>query len=381
MRSYALAAALAFASAARADVSPNVVPDAPPGSELAREAPEGLSTELHAYGRFAYTAVQTDPTVDFVGPTNGFRLPSARLELDGSYGPKLHFRFSLDAAREDQPDPNSLNGVRRVALADAFAEVGTERLYARVGQFKVPFNAEDLQSTATLKLAYRSVATRGVLLDEGYTEAGITLDRQLGVAVGGGLRAGDGRLSAEAAVFNGNGPDALVNSNDALAGAARVAFTTKTLTVGVSAFAQQLTTMDRLDLRLNQLRLGASADVLIEVGGLHVFAQALGQSTTETTVADQATPETTPPASLAGGAFVEVSYLLKSLGLEPAARVEVYRPDSLQQSHDLLYETLGVNWYLRDIPVKLVANVVLKQQKAERALKDNALILLAQAAF
>jgi hypothetical protein len=114
----------------------------------------------------------------------------ARFKVDAHVSPHASLVLQLDAAREIQ-------------LRDAYADLGMGRLKLRLGQFKVPFSAQVLESSTT-RLAPERVLinTRSV---PGERERGALLELRLGKDASPILQLG---------AFNGRGANQTENNTD-----------------------------------------------------------------------------------------------------------------------------------------------------------------------
>lgn len=118
--------------------------------------------------RLEYENVQNDNTQSSsapIGRNDGFILDNARLGLDLHYREDLTMLISMEAASDIQDDTNTPIGEIDVRLRDAYVRWDPFWFGGiQAGQFKAPFAAEDLRSTADLLFASRAVGWEGVLV-------------------------------------------------------------------------------------------------------------------------------------------------------------------------------------------------------------------------
>lgn len=125
-----------------------------------------------------------------------FRVRRLRLQWDGNaFRPWFLYTVQIDALDD-------------LILRDAyFTFAYNKQIAPRVGQFKVPYNREELNSSSALQLVERSIVN-----DE------FGLERDLGTVIMGGLGGGN-NFSYSGGVFNGDGRNAVsVDSNLLYAG-------------------------------------------------------------------------------------------------------------------------------------------------------------------
>ena len=148
---------------------------------------EGALT-LSGYLRARYGQVfEGDDGPAFVGVNDGFSLENARFIVDHQTG-RLAARISFDGAVDRRAASNTSVGRVDVGLKDAYLNYEfADAVAFQVGQFKPPFDAEELQSTTQMLFIDRAVASRGVRGVEGYNAGGLSLDRQAGVMAHGGV--------------------------------------------------------------------------------------------------------------------------------------------------------------------------------------------------
>lgn len=338
----------------------------------------GFAIDLSGYLRAQYTFVQDDERrTDFVGRNDGFSIANARFIIDAARD-DVRARLSFDGAVDRRDERNTAKGEVRAALKDAY--VAWEPfgwLNVRAGQFKPPFDAEELQSTADLLFIDRAVESRGVHGVEGFNVDGLSLERQAGVMLySAPLMLEDLPLGAAyyLSASNGSGANRPLNDNDALALTGRLeVFVGDWVTVGGGVFYDQATTGDPPDL-LDEDRLGIAADIGVEVHDLLLFAQFMQVRTEFPDVPAQ-------PDRVARGYHAEIGYRLP-WGLIPAYRYAFYDPTTDFEADDpavqarletdeLTYHTFGLTWLPPGVPLKLQVNYTLTLEDEPFETDDN----------
>ena len=144
--------------------------------------------EVSGYVRARYGMVlEGDDGPDFVGINDGFFLDNARLIVNARKG-ALDAVVSIDGAVDRRAAANTAQGQVDVGLKDAWVGYAVaDALKIQAGQFKPPFDAEELQSTRSMFFIERAVESRGVRGVEGYNVEGLSLPRQAGALVSGKL--------------------------------------------------------------------------------------------------------------------------------------------------------------------------------------------------
>lgn len=351
-------------------ISP-AAPAAPPpadgeasGNQPASEkgtVPDKFKLDLSGYIRLGGSMVQADADAPFIGQTDGFQLMNARLLLFGTYGERLTFELSVDGAQDPRGEPEK--GVLPLGfnLKDAFAQVRvSDALWFRFGQAKVAFSAEDLWSTSRLRFARRSIVTDGLRPGEWLKPAnGLGMDRELGLAAGGGVALGDLFLEYEAAAVNGNGANRAQNDNAKVAGVARVKLTVPAgpvrLELGGSGSYNPAST-GVLPNRYEERQIGYAADLSASWEGLHLFGMLLGRHATGVTNRLE--------AYTALGVVAQAAYRFDGLGLEPAYRFATYHPDSTIPGDKATTHSVGLNWYASELPLRALISYTLRMEEA-----------------
>lgn len=346
------------------------------------------SLAIGGYMRTAFTYIEADPDFELYGRNDGFQLLDARLITRADMDNGLGAILSLDAgSRLVRTAPDSPVEELAMRMADAYIYYSPlEFLEFNAGQFKAPFDAEDLISAADLRFIHRSVANRGVQDVEGFNVAGMSQDRQLGVQARGTYPfdsddpEGGPAVSYAAAVANGNGPNQSLNENDSLAYYGRAAFHWGDLiSVGGAAFQNNQTFGEPPD-QLDREVWGWTADVQLQTHGASLFANIVSE-TRNVPELDQ-DPETTGL-----GYQIQVAYEEPNFGFQPAYRFAYYDPtfdhggqgqDDFFEYDALFHHTVGLNYNAQEYPVRLMANYTFALQEEQRRLDNDRLDLLLQ---
>ena len=357
------------------------------------EEEDRWTLHIGGYHRIGFTHIQADEDHELFGRNDGFALSDARLSLRGQMDNGLGFITTLDAgARLMRTTPDSPVEELAVRLTDAYVYYAPldHFLEFNLGQFKAPFDAEDLISTADMLFINRSVANRGVQDVEGFNVAGMTQDRQIGLQARGSVPfidiagpEGDDEplgISYAAALTNGNGPNVSMNENSRFAGYGRLALTWGDIvSLGGAAFYNPRTFGDPPDM-IDRNISGWTADVQANLMGFSLLANVVSE-TREVPEIEQ-DPETTGL-----GYQVQVAYEEPFFGIQPAYRFAFYDPtedhggegeDDLFEDDALTYHTIGLNYNARDYPLRLMANYTLKFEEEARQLDNDQLDLMLQ---
>jgi len=360
MRKFALALVMLAACPALAQV------EAPPKKWFER-------VELFGYAKAGYYFVIPPAQDDsLIGGRNGFRLVNVRVGMSMRPVDALEVVVSLDGSVAKRNETDPLNGNRVVDLKDAYVEWSPSR-YAllRIGQFKAPFDQEELLPDGQLPFISRSVVSDGMLPPEGYPTEGMSLDRQVGVQVSSErLGPAEAGFRYALAVVNGNGANALNNDSNAVAPVGRVAYEYKDLlAVGVNAFYDQ-----RLEgLRPNRLqssRLGLGADVGVKVGGLDALAVLMRRTTTH--------GDTGLPAEAALGIMGQVHYLHAASGIEAGLRFAYYDPTNLVPDAKLKEGAAMVGYRLKPVPLRILAQYTLRLEEPAVTVANDSIDVMVQ---
>ena len=335
--------------------------------------------DIGGYIRAGYTYIEADPDHELFGRNDGFRLADARLVMRGELDYGLGFIMSLDAgSRLVRTSPDSPVEELAVRMTDTYAYYAPfDFLEFNLGQFKAPFDVEDLISTSNLLFINRSVANRGVQDVEGFNVQGMSQSRQIGLQARGQypiLDDEDGPMvSYAAAVANGNGPNRSMNENDRLAYYGRLSFHWgDMIAIGGGAFINDRTFGDPPN-QVDRETWGWTADVQASLYGASLLANVVSE-TREVPELEQ-DPETTGL-----GYQLQLAYEEPYFGFQPAYRFAYYDPtsdhggegpDDFFEEQALTYHTIGLNYNAPYYPLRLMANYTITVEESDARSLDN----------
>lgn len=357
-----------------------------PTAALADDA--AWDTRWSGYVRAGFEHVQDDPDIDYVGDHDGFLLHNARLNYSGTEKKSgVSFRVGVEGAADlgnDLNDPQSELGVR---LRDAYVRWDPSKYVGvQVGQFKAPFAAEELVSTADLRFVGRSVGIDGVAVGRGFEEDGLGVDRQMGAMLApaehirfGGLGVGYYLMAA-----SGNGANQALDDNGKPAYYARLELSwEEMLTVGGGGYRNERALLPHgTDQVVETTNTGMAADLLFRMMGVEVFAQLAQVKVEHDTVT--VNPDQTSRA-LSG----QISYRIEALpvALTPAYRFAQFEPytgsDEVSDltSRKIQYHTLGLRADHPDTALSLHLDYTLTGEESARELENNRFEAVAQMVF
>ncbi|MFZ5468300.1 MAG: porin [Myxococcota bacterium] len=327
---------------------------------------------LEGYAKLGYFWTEASADDALIGSNNGFRLANARIGAGLELSQQLIVFASLDGsvARRNEVDP--LRGNRVVDLKDAYIQWAPSRFARlRAGQFKAPFNAETLLPDNALPFVTRSVVTDGVAPPEGFTRAGLTLDRQVGLEVGSERLGGPSGLRYTLALVNGNGPNVLDNDNNSVTPVARVAYERgETFSVGANGYYNQASEGVRPN-RLTSNHLGAGGDVTLNVGGLSAFAMVVWRQIDHTNNA--------LPTESGLGLVGSLRYVYHRL--EGGVRYAQYEPSSAEPSDRLTELAVMIGYRAKKLPMRLIAQYTLRGEESPVQVNNNSIDGLLQVSW
>lgn len=340
---------------------------------------------VYGYLRAGYDRTNPDDRYTFVGRNNGFVLDSARVGVQGrnrEHG--LVFRVSMEGASDVLTSPNTPLGTLSVRLRDAFGRWDPSAWVGiQVGQFKAPFQQEELRGTQDLLFASRAVGVEGVLPGRGLQTPGIQVDRQVGVMISPEKPLGreDGFGAAYyLMVTNGNGSNQLLDDNGKPALVARGELVyAKHVMVGAAVVRNQRTVGEPPNL-YEEDDLALTGDVTVRVSALEVFAAATRQRTVFPTVGASAR------AQLAFHAQAGYRIDLGPAYVMPAYRYAYFHPWQSGGSegfdtYRVQYHTVGARVGPTRLPLAAWLNYTFTQEEAGRALSNDRLEILGQLTF
>jgi len=347
--------------------------------------PPGWRLGISGYVRTLFTTIQNDPNVDFVGRHDGFDMLDARLKLDGQLANGLGFQFELDGAVKRTSGTVNSPVVDLVArLKDAYISYtpfGPLRVSA--GQFKPPYDVEELTPNSELLFIHESVGSRGIRNVEGYNVAGLSLDRQVGLRLDAAqpwypMADGDDPeglgLSYALAATNGNPARRSLNDNDRLAYYGRGALHWADIVqLGGAYYLNDKSVGERPD-RYGLRTTGWTADLTVDVAGVTAVASFLEQT-------DVPFDGDNEEGSVTSRAYQgQIAYEEPFLGFQPAYRYAYYDPserydggagDGGFSSDRRVHHTFALNYNADDYPLRLMLNYTLAREQQERTLTND----------
>ncbi|MEM6733693.1 MAG: porin, partial [Myxococcota bacterium] len=334
----------------------------------------------------------------FVGRNDLFGLGGARVNLRGDYGDSLYVKVSLDGSGSTFDSPDDPVGRFETSFRDIYFGYqlgGGLTLYA--GRFKPPFDTEALTAVENLFFVNRSLESRGVRREEGWSNDqfnGFAPGRQLGVMLTGDHAVGgeDVRLSYQVALTNGSSGDLSLNDNDFPALYGRVALrlrgekdkfegyrradeegpasylVTDGLQIGLGGFVNEITTGLPPN-RFNDRIFGGSLDVAAKYSYFIFQGQILAQQVQHLTRGD-----TADERGLGGHA--QISFDVLGSGFYPGYRFAILDPREpidetavieTADSDRVVHHTIGLKWISKTLPLMgfLEYTVALEQEGRE----------------
>ena len=371
------------AQSSRASATPDTIQPPPiePGAAEAEKSEWDFS--LYGYLRGAYDYTFKDDRYDFVGRNNGFVLDSARVGAQGrsrTYG--VTFRISIEGASDVVSSPNTPQGSLAVRLRDGFARWDPVSFAGiQVGQFKAPFQEEELRGTQALLFASRAVGVEGVAPGRGFQLPGIQLDRQLGVMLSPIQPiGGDVSVSYYLMVMNGNGANQLLDDNGKIGLVGRTELDIlKHARIGAAVFHNERTVGTPPNL-YNEQDFGLTGDVSVNVAGLEALAAVTRLRTVFPTVG------TSARVQLAYHAQAGYRFDISQLQLTPAYRFAYFHPWEAGggggfDGQKLQYHTLGLRFAHAKLPATAWLNYTLTGEEEGRKLSNDRIEILGQVTF
>jgi len=291
-------------------------------------------------------------------PHDTFRLRRAEIKLSGEVNPMVSWAIMVDPAqvREDDTTTSKIDGTnyvtsvgRKSILQDFYItlKVHPTSLFD-IGQYKVPFGMEGLESSAKLDLIERStMATVFKWADY----------RDIGVTYKGNFKLSGVKILPSAGIFNGEGQNKL-DANNPMAYVGRlVVKPIEALHLGIARYDGEVGTA-----KTPNRRTGLEAKVT--VGPASVYGEyATGES---------------------GGKDKDMFYVTATCMLgklfQLAARYDWYDPDKDASGDANDEKTIGVNYFLDKYYAKFAVNYVFRGEQGDSV--DNDLFrALAQVSF
>ena len=351
-----------------------------------------LPFKLNGYFQFKYQFMEDDEEVKYLGRHDGFRFNKIRLNITSPLEESfLSWKISLDGAKKHINEDDSSLGNTYVALADIFLKVKlSELIKIKIGQFKAPFNVEELTDEQHRPMIRDSLLSDGIEFGEGYdfkpAEKGITLDRQIGISLLGNLSL----VSYELMLFNGNGINKVANDNNNLGLAGRIDLNllNKAIILGANGYMRTITVSEAGEIEYisNEEEIAYGADLQLDYMNLILVTQYLIK-TTEYPTTKQNTETST-------GYMANIGYrifLSNKLQLIPLFRICSFDPTDISKKEEddyyspdlndeLNYYTAGLN-LIYDKNLNIKTNFTWRNEHIERTLKNNGLEILLQYMF
>ena len=365
-----------------------------PGGMAGAAAVPSRPIELSSYFILNGQWVQQDPNYLYVGRNNGFSLADARIEVTGRPSENLWLFLSIDGAVANRSASDPSQGTRVVALKDAYgvyafngfqggniftralgAMLGHLRIQA--GQFKAPQDVEHLLEETEIKFPSRSLVTDGLHAPAGYETNGLSLDRQIGIAIGTDvITLPFGSIAAQVAVTNGNGANTLFNGTSIPGVVGRVAIGLfGFVSLGGDAYFMPQATGTQPDLFRDNW-VGAGGDIRVEWNGLHVMALVQWRNTQHITSG--------APDEVSLGYSAEAAYRLPGAlhFIEPAVRYASLNPSDKIPTGQIQSLDAALNLYAPGLGSgRLSIAYVHRMEDTSRTLQNDGLDLSMQVRF
>jgi len=380
----AQSAAAAQAQSAAASRPDGVQPTpSQPGPQLPERPKNTWDLTPFGYLRAGYDHTMKDDRYAFVGRNNGFVLESARIGMDGRADAwNIAWRASIEGASDVLSAPNTPQGTLSVRLRDAFARWDpVEWLGVQVGQFKAPFQEEELRGTNTLLFASRAVGVEGIPPGRGFETPGLQLDRQLGVMLSPAKPiGGDVAASYYVMLMNGNGSNQLLDDNGRFGIVGRTELGIfEYVRLGAGVFRNDRTVGIPPNLYTEE-DFGLTGDVFVTVAGLQVFGAVTRVRTVFATVGASAREQ------LAFHGQAGYRFDLPGWFIGPAYRYAYFHPWQAggAQGFDafkVVHHTFGVRAGLAKLPLQAWLNYTATVEEDGRKLDNDRIELLGQVTF
>ncbi len=349
-----------------------------PGGMAGAAAVPSRPIELSSYFILNGQWVQQDPNYLYVGRNNGFSLADARIEVTGRPSENLWLFLSMDGAVANRSASDPSQGTRVVALKDAYGVYSPGyHLRIQAGQFKAPQDVEHLLEETEIKFPSRSLVTDGLHSPAGYETNSLSLDRQIGIAIGTDvITLPFGSIAAQVAVTNGNGANTLFNGTSIPGVVGRLAIGLfGFVSLGGDAYFMPQATGTQPDLFRDNW-VGAGGDIRIEWSGLHVMALMQWRNTQHLTSG--------APDEVSFGYSAEAAYRLPGFAhfLEPAVRYASLNPSDKIPTGQIQSLDAALNLYAPGLGSgRLSIAYVHRMEDTSRTLQNDGLDLSMQVRF
>jgi hypothetical protein len=326
-----------------------------------------------------------DDRYTFIGRNNGFVLDSARVGLDGHSAEEWHvaFRVSIEGASDELSNPNTPIGNLSVRLRDGFARWDPIPFIGiQAGQFKAPWQEEELRGTNTLLFASRAVGVEGVLPGRGFQTPGLQLDRQIGVMLSPSAPIGSEAVAVSyyLMLMNGNGSNQLLDDNGkfGVVGRAELGIY-EYVRLGAGVYHNDRTVGEPPNL-YSESDTGLTGDLSAKIGGLQAMAAVTQVRTVFPTVNVAARVQ----LAFHGQAGYKFEFANWHIG--PAYRYAYFHPwqsggaDGFD-AYRVQYHTAGLRAGLTKVPLQAWLNYTLAQEGEGRKLDNDRIELMGQVTF
>ncbi len=336
---------------------------------------------ISGYLLAGYRLTDNDEKLLRLGDSDGFYVSRARLQVKTQI-----FGFtgvvSFDGSYDRGAAPQDVSPSTRrlfMELRDAYIKYEHKGFYVTVGQDKVPFGMHSTRSTTAEHFINFPLIAVGEDIAFGYQVRGILPARDIGLKLGYNNNFGLLRLHIAAMVFNGNGQNRLANDSDIPAVGTRIDLgISKHFDLGLSFMWNQRRVGTPPNL-FDETDLSVGADLAFRFKGFFLEGEFALRQTTFVTTAQK--------NDLSFGARGDAGYrynFSNGMGLEVAARFEVFDPSSLFDDDMLIYITPAVSFYYRvwrQHEIAIRVNYTVKLETPARELKNSQFNILLQYRF
>ena len=335
---------------------------------------DAIDYDFDASLRLLGALVANDPDVAFVGRNDGFRIQHARLGVRAAWSDRVDLRLTAEGADDAREAPNAVRGTLRFALEDAYADVHLgQAATLRVARFAVLYDLEEYLPPNERGFARRALPSRGVRPTEGFETRGLGIGRDLGIAVRAerAIELGAFALGYEVAIQNGAGARASANENDRVALSAVAMASTEGAFVFFAARTNTRTQGELPALRTER-DLGLAAGLHAATERVRGAAQVFFERTEFPTIDG--------PSRLAYGAYAQL--LVSPIDdLELGYRYGILEPSDRVAASIVQEHTLGLNYAVAELPLRLQLNATRPVEEAGRSLRNDRLELVAEIAL
>lgn len=334
-----------------------------------------LRFSFDGYLKVIGEVVENDPFSTFIGRNDGFRVGNARIGINAAYGEDLLAYISLEASVPRSEDFNQPNAELTVGPRDLFLAYQLSR-HAQItlGRFKAPYDIGELESEGDRTFIDVPLESRGVAPTQGFELAGMRQGRQIGLMLSRqrlGLSDDGFDIGYAIALTNGRTETLALNDNDRPAGFARFSlYFSKWVALNVGGFTDTRTTGELPNLFEEEVK-GLEGSLIVRLGDLRIEGQLLYQRTTF--------PTAQTPRVNSLGFHAQWSYRIWNL--EAAYRFAYFDPNHRFDVDSVNEHTLGLSYYVGEVPLRFTINATLAQEQRGRELENNRLSALAQYNF